>query len=154
MKKIIFLILVILWMGVIFYFSSMNASKSDNQSNGFIHRTVIKVVKVFKSDLTVEDEELITKYVVYPIRKYAHVFEYFVLYILVFLFINCYDLDLKRKIIYSMIVCILYACSDEFHQVFVPGRDGKFKDVFVDAFGSSIGLLICYIIGKRKLNKN
>ena len=98
MKKIIFLILIVLWMGVIFYFSSMNATKSDDQSNGFIHRTVIKVVKVFKSDLTVEDEELITKYVVYPIRKYAHVFEYFVLYILVFLFINCYDLDLKAMI--------------------------------------------------------
>ena len=147
MKKIIFLILVILWMGVIFYFSSMSSSKSDNQSNGFIHRTVIKVVKVFKSDLTVGDEALITKYVVYPIRKYAHIFEYFVLYILVFLFINCYDLDLKRKIIYSMIVCVLYACSDEIHQMLVPGRDGSIRDVFVDSFGSSIGLLICYIIG-------
>jgi VanZ family protein len=132
----------------------MSSSKSDGQSNGFIHRTVIKVVKVFKSDLTVEDEKLITKYVVYPIRKYAHVFEYFVLYILTFLFINCYDLDLKRKIIYSMIVCVLYACSDEFHQMLVPGRDGSVRDVFVDSFGSSIGLLICYIIGKRKLNKN
>ena len=147
MKKTIFLILVILWMGVIFYFSSMSSSKSDNQSNGFIHRTVIKVVKVFKSDLTDSDEALITKYVVYPIRKYAHIFEYFVLYILVFLFINCYDLDLKRKIMYSMIVCVLYACSDEIHQLLVPGRDGSIRDVFVDSFGSSIGLLICYIIG-------
>ena len=142
MKKIIFLILVILWMGVIFYFSSMSSSKSDNQSNGFIHRTVIKVVKVFKSDLTDSDEALITKYVVYPIRKYAHIFEYFVLYILVFLFINCYDLDLKRKIIYSMIVCVLYACSDEIHQMLVPGRDGSIRDVFVDSFGSSIGFLL------------
>ena len=154
MKKIVFLILAILWMGVIFYFSSMNASKSDDQSNGFISRTVIKVVKVFKSDLSIEDEKLIIKYIVYPVRKYAHIFEFFVLYILVYLFISCYDLDLKRKIIYSMIVCILYGCFDEFHQIFVPGRDGKFKDVFVDAFGSSIGLLICYIIGKRRLNKN
>ena len=149
MKKIIFLILMILWMGVIFYFSGRSAAESDNQSNGFIHATVIKTVKLFKKDLTASEEEFIVKYCVYPIRKYAHVFEYFVLYILVFLFINCYDIDLKKKLIYSMIVCILYASSDEIHQIFVPGRSSKILDVLVDSIGSLIGLLGCYMI-KRK----
>ena len=47
MKKVIFILLVILWMGVIFYFSGRSAAESDNQSNGFIHATVIKTVKLF-----------------------------------------------------------------------------------------------------------
>ncbi len=149
MKKIIYLILVILWMSLIFYFSNMVSYKSDEKSDKVIDSTVIKVAEFFKKDLTDEQKYNIYRYSVYPVRKYAHVFEYFVLFILVFLYINCYEISLRNKLIYSLIVCIVYACSDEVHQRFVPGRDGNVVDILVDSCGSFIGLLICYIVCKK-----
>ena len=32
-------------------------------------------------------------------------------------------------------LAVLYAASDEFHQTFVPGRNGRLSDVFVDSLG-------------------
>ncbi len=149
MKKIIYLILVIIWMGIIFYFSNMVSYKSDEKSDAVIDSTVIKIVKIFKKDLTKEQEYNIYRYSVYPVRKYAHVIEYFILYVLVFLYINCYEIDIKNKLLYSLIVCVLYAISDEVHQLFVEGRTGKVVDILIDTLGSAIGLLISYIFYKK-----
>ena len=132
MKKYILLTLVILWMCVIFYFSNMVSYKSDETSDEVIDSTVLKVSKFFKKDLTKEQENNIYRYSVYPVRKYAHVFEYFVLYVLVFLYLDCYKMSLKNKLISALVISILYACSDEVHQLFVEGRDGRFIDVIID----------------------
>ena len=48
---------------------------------------------------------------------------------------------------------ILYACTDEIHQLFVPGRSGMIRDVFIDSIGGIIGISIISIyenIKKRK----
>ena len=151
MKKYILLTLVILWMCVIFYFSNMVSYKSDETSDEVIDSTVLKVSKFFKKDLTKEQENNIYRYSVYPVRKYAHVFEYFVLYVLVFLYLDCYKMSLKNKLISALVISILYACSDEVHQLFVEGRDGRFIDVIIDSFGSFIGLVLCYFLKKKKV---
>ena len=36
---------------------------------------------------------------------------------------------------------ILYACTDEFHQSFVPGRSPSLVDVGIDTVGTFVGLL-------------
>ena len=154
MKKIIYLILVLLWMGLIFYFSNMISYESDEKSDKVIDSTVIKIARFFKSNLTEEQEYKVYIYSIYPVRKAAHAFEYFVLFILVFLFINCYEIDFKKKLIYSIVICVLYAISDEVHQLFVPGRDGNVMDVVVDSLGSFIGLLGVTIFKKKKLKNN
>ncbi|MBQ3466792.1 MAG: VanZ family protein, partial [Oscillospiraceae bacterium] len=40
----------------------------------------------------------------------------------------------------GLLFCFLYACSDEFHQLFVPGRAGMFSDVLIDTVGVLFGL--------------
>ena len=40
------------------------------------------------------------------------------------------------------IFCIIYALTDEWHQMFVPGRAAEWKDVLTDSFGSLTGILI------------
>lgn len=32
---------------------------------------------------------------------------------------------------------MLYACTDEYHQLFVPGRSGQLRDVMIDAVGAA-----------------
>ena len=36
----------------------------------------------------------------------------------------------------------LYACTDEFHQLFVPGRDGNFRDVIIDTSGGTLSAIL------------
>ena len=150
MKKWILLVLVILWMGVIFYYSNMVSYKSDETSDKVIDSTVLKIAKYFKSDLTEEQEYNIYRYSVYPVRKYAHVIEYLILYILVFLYIDCYNISTRNKLIYAFCICLVYACSDEIHQLFVPGRTGRVIDIFIDSIGSLIGLVLFYFIKNKK----
>ena len=52
------------------------------------------------------------------------------------------ELSIWKFIIRAEIFCALYACSDEFHQYFVPGRSCKFFDVCVDSTGTFFGALL------------
>ena len=43
-----------------------------------------------------------------------------------------------------ILIVILYASTDEFHQLFVPGREGTFRDVLIDTSGAIIAIIfIC-----------
>jgi VanZ family protein len=41
-----------------------------------------------------------------------------------------------------------YACTDEFHQTFVPSRQGSAWDVLLDTGGASLGLLLLWAGGR------
>lgn len=45
----------------------------------------------------------------------------------------------------ALIICMLYAISDELHQLFIPGRSAEIRDVFIDSFGATVGIFI-YIL--------
>ena len=47
-----------------------------------------------------------------------------------------------RLVSISLAFTTLYAVSDEFHQSFVPGRTGCWRDVLVDGLGAVIGLAV------------
>ena len=40
-----------------------------------------------------------------------------------------------------VILCAVLAALDEFHQLFVPGRDGKLSDVLIDTCGA-----VCFLL--------
>lgn len=149
MKKNILFILIILWMGVIFYFSSMTADVSTRQSDGFISMTIGKIIDVFYDDISINEKQEIIENIKIPIRKLAHISEFFILTILVSLYINCYNIDIKRLLLITFIISFIYACSDEFHQLFVSGRSATFIDVLIDSIGI-ISWLIIYYFYKRK----
>ena len=155
--KVLKIILLILWMMIIFAFSNQKAVDSSNLSSGLIDRTVVKVYKVFYGDISKEKEEVIIEKYSYPIRKLAHYSLYFILGILSFLVIVDYKNN-KKLILYSMLICFLYACTDEFHQLFVYGRSAEIKDVLIDSFGSLTSILLCnfiYLTSKiKKVNKS
>jgi VanZ family protein len=49
----------------------------------------------------------------------------------------------------ALAIVLLYAASDELHQVFVPSRTGQVSDVVVDVGGGVIGLALLWIVGKK-----
>ena len=89
----------------------------------------------------IEKDELINK-LDHPIRKIAHGSVYFILAILVCFSLSNYNLDIKKFIIISFLICFFYSISDEIHQLFVLGRSGEIKDVIIDSIGSFIGIMI------------
>jgi VanZ family protein len=46
----------------------------------------------------------------------------------------------------SIGLTFLYAVSDEFHQLFTPGRHSSPLDVAIDLLGASLGLLVASVI--------
>jgi VanZ family protein len=52
-----------------------------------------------------------------------------------------------RPLIWAIGISLVYACSDEFHQTFVRGREGTPRDVVIDAIGMTIAAVL---IGMRR----
>ena len=146
--KVVKICFLVLWMALIFSFSNQKDVDSSKVSDSFIDRTVVKIYKIFNENITKEKEnEIIEKYT-YPIRKFAHYTLYFILGILSFLVVKDYSIN-KKLIIYSLLICFLYACSDEFHQLFIIGRSARVLDVIIDTFGSFCSISIFYIFNKN-----
>lgn len=56
--------------------------------------------------------------------------------------------SVKYALAMSIFLSFLYACTDELHQIFVPGRSAQFRDILIDTLGASIGTIITYLIIK------
>ena len=139
-------ILVVVWMIVIFNLSNMSRDNSDKTSRELLY----KIVSVTNSNKSDSDKEIIVdKYNIF-IRKCAHVTEYLILSILIYLALIYTDIDMNKSIIFSIIISIIYACSDEIHQLFVSGRGGQIRDVFIDSIGVLISMMIIKIRAKIK----
>ncbi len=84
----------------------------------------------------------------YIVRKFAHIAEYAVL---VFLWFRSLWTKTKRftpYLICSVVLSILYAASDEWHQSFVPNRLGIWTDVVWDAVGAILAGIGLYCVQK------
>ena len=80
------------------------------------------------------------------LRKLAHLTEYAILSILLY---KCLQSEPEqvwqsRQARLAVLVAIAYATTDEFHQVFVPGRNASIVDCCIDATGASLAMLIIY----------
>lgn len=173
MKKYIYLFMLFLWMVLIFSFSAKNAEASSNDS----HRISIWLGKMVIQDfeeMSPEKQEEFIEFIELPIRKGAHASEYAVLAMLSFLTIASWkdDIEYKKQVFYkidrkkqisvkkmliiSWSIATIYACTDEFHQLFVPGRSGQVMDVCIDSMGAAIGLIIMMMvlrIWKKKIKR-
>ena len=125
MKKIILIILLIIWMITVFCFSNQKGETSGNTSGKFIK----VILKMFSKDIS---EEQVQKLQL-PIRKLAHFTIYAIGGILAIILLNQYNIPLIQKILYSQLIISIYAMLDEFHQSFIPGRTASIWDVLIDS---------------------
>lgn len=85
-----------------------------------------------------------------PVRKLAHMGEYAVLTLAVGIHLIVLQYNRKKIFIIGMIIILLFAASDEIHQLFIPGRSGQIKDVLIDTGGGLISSIFLYLIRKDK----
>ena len=140
MKKVVNIIILIIWLIVIFLFSQQKGNESDKTSG--IFNTVINTI--FKVEGARDKAKLF-------VRKCAHFTEYFILALLIINVIKDYKEINYKLLLLTLIMCFLYAASDEWHQTFVDGRVGQPIDVLIDTCGSLVGIIIYKIFkGRRK----
>jgi VanZ family protein len=48
----------------------------------------------------------------------------------------------RRPVLVAVCIALAYACTDEFHQTFVRGREGTPRDVLIDAIGMAIAVAL------------
>lgn len=142
--------LVLLWMGVIYSLSAQVATDSNALSHG-VTEVVVEAVQT-----VVPSAELNVDTFNHLIRKNAHLFAYLILGMLVSHAFARNGLHGRENARHTLIICILYALSDEVHQMMVPGRGPAFMDVMIDSLGVCIGLMVYYLMcfrGRRVRGK-
>ena len=123
---------VVLWMSLIFILSHQDATRSSQLSGGLMTAVMDALAGLFKG-ISIQPETLH-----FILRKGAHFTAYLVLGLLA-----AYAQEPKRRKewLWTLIICIVYAVSDEYHQTFIPGRSGELRDVLIDSAGSFTGLV-------------
>lgn len=74
--------------------------------------------------------------------------EYAGLSIMLFIWLGLWEMKLFKRAMIAFIISALYAASDEFHQLFVPGRAGRVSDVLIDSLGALLGVLFFILLNK------
>lgn len=157
-KLIISICLILIWIGVIFGFSSKSGDESNAQSKGIIQSVAETAIthsneknKTINGKYVAKKTSTIAEMLNVIVRKSAHASIFCVLSILVMKFILILKGENKfRYYIVGMVICFLYACTDEFHQLYVPGRTGRFTDALIDTLGATIGCVVIWGIYKIK----
>ncbi len=133
---------VLLWAGVIFFFSTGKFSATNTSS----------VLEPLLNWLfpTISMKTIVA--INFTIRKFGHWSEYFIFAVLLRHALR----DEARKnstvhqVIWTLAIVFLYAASDEFHQSFVPSRTASLDDVAIDFFGGACGSVWFFLRDKPR----
>ena len=139
-RVVIYWILLIIWMIGIAIMSNQPASISDSQSGG-----VIEIL----SRIGIDMNNIFGQFANFIVRKCAHFLEYMILALLVSNVLKLY-FNMKQVFMITIIFVFVFACSDEIHQLFVPGREGAIRDVIIDTCGGITLVLIKLFITYKK----
>lgn len=137
--RLLFLCLSVGVMAVIFIFSSQTGESSSAISG--------QVSAIVESAASAVLPDAMVRTLVRSIRKIAHVFLYFCLGATLSPFF--FTFSFQKKWLYFLLptgACLFYACLDELHQYFVPGRVCSAGDVAIDSVGFLSAILVCNLI--------
>ncbi len=156
-RNYVFLMLAVLWMVVIFAQSAKVADESQQLSSEVIEAFGEHFIPEYEEWDEAKKEDFVETYS-FPVRKAAHMTEYAILSILLFLGLyvekengvsgtkEIKGLNRGKSMIISWLTATIYAATDEFHQTFVAGRSGELRDICFDAVGALIGVFLAILI--------
>lgn len=139
-------------------------SAQDSGDSGTLSTAVARVLaSIFVLDFNALDptsQMEVLSSLAWPVRKTAHATEYACL--CMSFCASCWQIWALRRERAGKGICsrrafkmvcmlgfalaVLYACTDEVHQLFIDGRAGQVADVLVDASGALVGCLLSYLV--------
>lgn len=140
--------LVIIWIIIIYVMSATPVEYSWDLSGKIADKAVISTPQENNDTHTKDDSRKIRAlkdHINVIVRKCAHIIEYFILCgLLIFAFLASVS-NIKSVFNWSFILALGYACLDEIHQLYVPGRTGDMKDVLIDSIGITLAVVGCIL---------
>ena len=130
-------------MVLIFAFSSKTAEQSSESSGSFA-KTLLSIAVPGFTEWSETEQQTAVEDMQFIVRKGAHFAIFFTLGSVCLFAMNTYNVSTKRKFIVSLLIPLLYAISDEIHQLFVPGRAGQIRDVLIDFTGAASGVTLSF----------
>lgn len=153
-RRLIFGVLTLVCMITIFCFSMDNSERSSSKS-GNVTKAIVEIVVDDYKEFPAEKQFSIMDKAEHIVRKSAH----FLIYMLLGFMASC-TVGMRRLLssgsLGALIFSFLYACSDEIHQFFVPGRACMFTDVLIDTSGAAVGIFfsaVCMSITAKLIKK-
>jgi VanZ family protein len=141
-KNLLYWLPPLLWMSVIFIFST-DIFAGENTGS-----TLWAIASFVYPAVTREEFGLIHFY----IRKAAHFTEYAVLALLLFRAFRSGAIERWRWswTIGSLLVVVVYALLDEYHQTFTGRRTGAVYDSLIDISGGVVCLFLIWLARRRR----
>lgn len=146
-KRILSVILLIIWLGIIFSLSNQTGEVSGSASNGIIYSILENIYELF--NLNKNNLIELVNIIENPIRELMHSFEYLILAILFISVLVNFNID--NKIIITILFTFIAASFDEIHQLFIKGRSFEYLDIFMDMVGCFLAIIIYKIFVLKNL---
>lgn len=138
--RLVLIVSIIFWMMVIFGFSSADGETSQSTSDMITERIVECLYEDYE-EMPVSLQQERWDNISFVVRKTGHFCEYGILAVLISALMLTYKPVAvnKKLLVFAVILCGVYAITDEVHQGFVAGRSPKIMDVCIDSAGAACG---------------
>lgn len=144
-RRIIFIVLIIINCITIFIFSNQNGDDSTKTSD-FVTDFIVNIISNINKMGDNEKITLAAQMSPY-VRKIAHYSIYFILGFLSMNYMNTFrGRGFYQKELVSFLLCVFYAITDEIHQLFINERAGQITDVYIDSLGALTGIFVAIFI--------
>ena len=144
--RTILIVMLIITFFIIFSFSNQDGEESGGLSRAITEGVTKNVKSIQKLEQT--KKEKVLKRIEGIIRKIVHFSIYTLVGLLLMALFSTYKLKEFHRIGISLIIGIIYAISDEIHQMFIADRTSKATDVMIDSFGVLFGILLVMLVIK------
>lgn len=143
-KKIRYIMTVLFWLLAVICAISIISFSSDpahvsKEKSGLILEKIEPFVERIIEEYDIKFIDLDDLH--FYIRKSAHVFIYFLLSVFMCLGWKAVRTRGLRPYYITWVMATVFSIIDEIYQVFIPGRSGEVRDVFLDNAGIVLGLL-------------
>lgn len=148
MSRNIWFLLMLAVMLLIFFFSGQNGDDSSEMSS-----RAAQLLSLLHIDWLVTPD--MVHGIGISVRKWAHIYVYMALGITSFMWIGTWPFAIWKRVGLAAVICCLYSATDEFHQTFIPGRCGTWRDMIYDGTGwaAGIALVLILIVVRRQFQK-
>ena len=150
--SILFLLVLIVDMSSIFFFSSENGTESSQRSEGVTDKVATVIVDGY-NEMPEEEKQAERDKLQLPVRKIAHFSLFALLGLSAALLI--FSLDIRKwqiSFVIPLVLGIVWAIIDELHQALTAGRVSAATDVLIDiagAFTAVLAVNLCVYLFER-----
>ena len=154
LTRAVLLLLIILNAALIFFLSAQDGETSTAQMDKVESAITTPIIPNNKPQKPSAEKTWLELNLSLVLRKCAHVAVFGSLGALILLFLLTFGGDALSHYLTSLFLTLIYALSDEIHQLFVSDRSGSFTDVLIDMSGALLLTTVIFLIARLRFARN